>query len=222
MNPFSNGQPSAFPGRGGLFAGGSGSSSSPSSSTLALLASLSRNAADPLLISPYSLTLALALVGAGSARTTLDEMQRALGWPKGEGWQFQLAKQLAPITQAAGSVNSQELRINSACRIYSKIPTKPGYSRGLMDAFGADIQPMVSHNEINGWVNQTTEGKIKEIVTAEHVMNSLIIAVNAVYFEWRWENAFDEALTTRAPFQAPAANPFGMKTMQRPAFCHMT
>ena len=52
---------------------------------------------------------------------------------------------------------------------------------------------------INAWVNATTRGKIREIVSELSHLTALI-AVNAVYFKSRWQDPFKKELTRDRPF----------------------
>ncbi|NXH24050.1 SPB6 protein, partial [Myiagra hebetior] len=59
-----------------------------------------------------------------------------------------------------------------------------------------------SRKEINGWVEERTEGKIQNLL-AEGILDSLtrLVLVNAIYFKGNWEKQFDKQNTTERPFQ---------------------
>ncbi|NXC64766.1 SPB6 protein, partial [Aleadryas rufinucha] len=59
-----------------------------------------------------------------------------------------------------------------------------------------------SRKQINGWVEERTEGKIKNLL-AEGILNSLtrLVLVNAIYFKGNWEKQFNKESTTEMPFQ---------------------
>ncbi|NXB27236.1 SPB6 protein, partial [Rhagologus leucostigma] len=59
-----------------------------------------------------------------------------------------------------------------------------------------------SRKQINGWVEERTEGKIQNLL-AEGILNSLtrLVLVNAIYFKGNWENPFNKERTTETPFQ---------------------
>ncbi|NXI06512.1 SPB6 protein, partial [Pachycephala philippinensis] len=54
-----------------------------------------------------------------------------------------------------------------------------------------------SRKQINGWVEERTEGKIQNLL-AEGIVNSLtrLVLVNAIYFKGNWEEQFDKESTT--------------------------
>ncbi|NXX92307.1 SPB6 protein, partial [Centropus bengalensis] len=58
-----------------------------------------------------------------------------------------------------------------------------------------------SRKQINGWVEERTEGKIRNLL-AEGIINSMtrLVLVNAIYFKGNWEKQFSKN-TTEMPFQ---------------------
>ncbi|NWS23370.1 ILEUA inhibitor, partial [Pachyramphus minor] len=59
-----------------------------------------------------------------------------------------------------------------------------------------------SRKQINGWVEEKTEGKIQNLL-AEGILDSLtrLVLVNAIYFKGNWEKQFDKERTRERPFQ---------------------
>ncbi|NXU04464.1 ILEU inhibitor, partial [Buphagus erythrorhynchus] len=59
-----------------------------------------------------------------------------------------------------------------------------------------------SRKQINGWVEERTEGKIPNLLS-EGSVDSLtrLVLVNAIYFKANWAEKFQEADTTDAPFR---------------------
>ncbi|NXY68483.1 SPB6 protein, partial [Glareola pratincola] len=58
-----------------------------------------------------------------------------------------------------------------------------------------------SRRQINGWVEEKTEGKIQNLL-AEGIINSLtrLVLVNAIYFKGNWEKQFNQSSTAEKPF----------------------
>ncbi|NXX76243.1 SPB9 protein, partial [Urocolius indicus] len=58
-----------------------------------------------------------------------------------------------------------------------------------------------SRKQINGWVQERTEGKIQNLLP-EGILSSLtkLVLVNAIYFKGKWEKPFNEAITAEMPF----------------------
>ncbi|NWI11149.1 SPB6 protein, partial [Crypturellus soui] len=59
-----------------------------------------------------------------------------------------------------------------------------------------------SRKQINGWVEEKTEGKIRNLLT-EGIINSLtkLVLVNAISFKGNWEAQFDKERTVERPFK---------------------
>ncbi|NXP46108.1 SPB6 protein, partial [Heliornis fulica] len=58
-----------------------------------------------------------------------------------------------------------------------------------------------SRKQINGWVEERTEGKIQNML-AEGIVNSLtrLVLVNAIYFKGNWEQQFNKENTSERQF----------------------
>lgn len=56
---------------------------------------------------------------------------------------------------------------------------------------------------INDWVNQSTKGKINQIVSQINPDDALFL-INAIYFKGKWTQEFDKNKTTRQPFYLSA------------------
>lgn len=64
----------------------------------------------------------------------------------------------------------------------------------------ADIESLdfnngrASADKINNWVKEATGGKIKDLVSEEAVTNSIVLLINALYFEGTWRFGFNKTL----------------------------
>lgn len=69
---------------------------------------------------------------------------------------------------------------------------------------------------INNWVNEKTEGKIKDLLSQETVDNSTkLVLVNAIYFKGKWSTQFEEEFTVDATFQLNKTTTKPVKMMQQ-------
>ena len=176
---------------------------SPDSQQLSLLTSKLASVLPPgeKFVSPCSIHLALALVAAGATGQTLAEMQAALNWPAGPSWQQQLAQLLSVLWTAAGA---GEPTIAVANRVFTKVPVFPQFAAAVQSTFGATIEPLQSAAQVNEFVSTATQRMITQIVNDTQVDQSLLIAVNALYFKGKWEVQLNKADTTVAPFTTRA------------------
>uniref|UniRef100_A0A7S0L8K1 Serpin domain-containing protein n=1 Tax=Coccolithus braarudii TaxID=221442 RepID=A0A7S0L8K1_9EUKA len=144
--------------------------------------------------SPASVELALALVAAGGAGETLAELQSVLCWPIGANWQQDLAQLFAPLHAAAASA---EPVLAVANRVYAKVAVNAQYASAVQSVFQEGIEQLASAEQINGFVSKATRGMIQEIVADKLVNDSVLIAVNAMYFKGRHSpDAFNSCTRT--------------------------
>ncbi|XP_063729882.1 leukocyte elastase inhibitor-like isoform X3 [Eleginops maclovinus] len=69
---------------------------------------------------------------------------------------------------------------------------------------------------INGWVEEQTQGKIKDLL-AKGVVSSMtrLVLVNAIYFKGNWDKQFKEDSTVDAPFRMNKNDTKSVKMMQQ-------
>ncbi|NWH66688.1 SPB10 protein, partial [Geococcyx californianus] len=101
--------------------------------------------------------------------------------------------------------------LRTANRIYvdKTFPLLPRYIQLSKNYYKAEPQkvnfhtaPEQSRKEINGWVENQTEGKIKNLLTSQDVSNTTkLILVNAIYFKAEWEVKFQAGKTDLQPFR---------------------
>ncbi|NWX12628.1 SPB10 protein, partial [Aegotheles bennettii] len=105
--------------------------------------------------------------------------------------------------------NTYSLR--SANRIYVEktfplLPTyiqlSKKYYKGAPQKVNFKTAPEQSKKEINTWVENQTEGKIKNLLSSQDVgKHTVLILVNAIYFKAEWETKFQAGNTTVQPFR---------------------
>ncbi|NXA98513.1 SPB6 protein, partial [Melanocharis versteri] len=101
--------------------------------------------------------------------------------------------------------------LRTANRLYGEktLEFLPSFIESSQKSYHAGLEEMDfqhawedSRKQINGWVEERTEGKIQNLL-AEGVLNSLtrLVLVNAIYFKGNWEEKFNKERTTERPFQ---------------------
>jgi serpin B len=141
-------------------------------------------------ISPYSIGSAMAMVLAGARGDNAAEMAKVLGQtlPRDE-INTANAAVLASLNSAASA--SFQLRIANALML-----TKPGnaiaesYIAVLREKYAADIFQGADLAAVNGWVKEKTNGKITSILDRLDAMTVLVL-LDAIYFKARWQAMFD-------------------------------
>jgi serpin B len=87
----------------------------------------------------------------------------------------------------------------NALMVHQRDVISADYASALKSKYAAEIFNNASLNDINGWVDRKTEGKIPRILDAVDP-NAAATLLNAVYFKARWASMFDPALTKDASF----------------------
>lgn len=63
-----------------------------------------------------------------------------------------------------------------------------------------DFQAADASKTINGWVKESTKSKIEEIVPEEIDPNTVMYLINAIYFKGDWQKPFNESMTRLKEF----------------------
>jgi serpin B len=154
-------------------------------------------------ISPFSVSSVLQMVANGAVGDTKTEMQRVL---KTTG--------LAPDSLNATckdlneSLNSQTnviLNLASAIWFQEGIHLKPGFVATNSRFFHAGLAPVdfqkpASAKTINDWADNSTHGKIKDVVQWPFDPLTKVILANAIYFKGQWAHPFDKSATKPRAF----------------------
>jgi serpin B len=172
-----------------------------------------RDKPDNLFLSPYSISLALAMTYAGSAGETEGQM--------GETLNFSL-----PQDQLHGAFN----QLTSTLLSRAELPEGDGFQLNITNALwgqrghtflddyldrlarhynaGIHLVDFISASEearqrINAWVAEQTEDKIKNIIPQGALTpDTRLVLTNAIYFNAAWASPFQEEATQPQTFTA--------------------
>ncbi|XP_060934109.1 leukocyte elastase inhibitor-like [Limanda limanda] len=172
-----------------------------------LFQTLSRaNPSGNMLVSPLSISSALAMVYLGARGDTAVQMEEALSFQPGEDFHAEFKKFIEDINSP-----SKLYILQTANRLYGEKTAKflPRFLDDTRKYYQADLKTVdfigaaeASRVEINTWVEQQTENKIKDLVKPGIVSDGTkLVLVNAIYFKANWKNRFDEANTKETPFK---------------------
>ncbi|KAL3976840.1 forkhead box protein G [Sarotherodon galilaeus] len=182
-------------------------SSSNTAFALELFRTLSQtNPVGNIFVSPLSISSALAMVYLGAKGDTAAQMAQALSFSSGEGVHADFQKLNADINSPSASYI-----LKLANRLYGENTAHflPDFLEATQKYYQADLKavdfigaPEACRAEINSWVEQQTENKIKDLLKPGTVnADTRLALVNAVYFKGKWMNTFDEANTKEMPFK---------------------
>ncbi len=179
-------------------------------------------------LSPYSISLALAMTHAGARGGTAEEMARVLhfGLPEEE-----LHRAFNALDQALASRGQQTTKEDERFRLHvanalwgqKDYSFQPAFLDLLAQHYGAGLRlvdyrndPEKAREAINKWVEEQTEEKIKDLLPPGSIdaLTRLVLS-NAIYFNATWLNPFDEKATQDGAFHLPDGSTVTVPMMQQ-------
>jgi serpin B len=157
-------------------------------------------------ISPASISIALAMTGAGAKGETAAEMKQVLRLGAGADVAVADWGQLATALQD----KSRSLVLRIANRLFGEQSYKfeAAYLDQTRAAFGAPLEPVdfagapePAREHINQWVADQTEQRIQDLLPPRAIDSSTrLVLVNAIYFLADWQHPFEKHATREQPF----------------------
>ena len=184
-----------------------------------------------LILSPFSMSLALAMTYAAARGETESQMADTLHFDLPQSQLHQAFNALDQELATRGKAKSDEeepLQLNIANAVWAE-QTHP-FLQDFLDViasnYGAGIaladfinQHESIRKEINDWVSDETQDKIKDLIP-EGILNSdtRMVLVNAIYFKADWLDQFDPVETNDYLFHLLDGTDVTVKFMKQ----HMT
>jgi serpin B len=162
-------------------------------------------------ISPLSVSIALAMTYNGAEGTTKEAMAKTLNF--GSMTREEINQEYLDLIESLENVD-QAVKLMIGNSLWTKKEFEPFVKSSFLHSVGTsyksemftrDFGSLQTVNEINGWVDKRTNGKIKEIMKSlspELVM----LLINAIYFKGTWKTEFDKAKTQSDNFFLPDGN----------------
>ncbi|XP_064480945.1 leukocyte elastase inhibitor-like isoform X2 [Ornithodoros turicata] len=166
--------------------------------------------------SPFSIVAALSMILPGTRGDTAKQIAATLHIQEDTHKAFsQLLKSLQRY--------ARDITLKIATRIYALESLKPldDFCAFLKDCYSTSIESVdfgddAVRREINAWVEQVTNGKIKDLLLPGAVScSTVLILVNAVYFKGAWRKSFEECDTTSMDFHTTSSTTKVVKMMFR-------
>jgi serpin B len=163
-----------------------------------------------LFFSPSSISTALAMTYGGARAETATQMADVLHFDLA---QDRLDTAFAALLDRLG-VTKQGIEVRIANRLWGQAGYRflPTYLQLAKEHYGAELgqvdfaqQTEAVRQEINAWVEEQTNDKIKDLIPAG-VLNQLtrLVLTNAIYFKGDWAARFDKQATEELPFHLSA------------------
>lgn len=184
-----------------------------------------------LVLSPYSVTVALAMTLPGARGRTAAEMRKVLGAADEARYHRGLNALTAYVDGLAGSQrradgSEAELALHTASQLFGQEGVH--WERDFLDLlareYGASLRTVDFQTAaerarvlVNDWVAGRTRDRIPELVPSGvlHQLTRLVL-VNALCLEAPWEHPFEEPLTERASFHRADGRRVQVHTMVQP------
>lgn len=170
------------------------------------------------MISPMSVSLALAMVYNGTEGNTKAQMEQMLH--KAGMTPDDINQSYKDLVAALISHDPKvELSISNAIFYRNTFPVKDAFKTTNQNYYNAEVsgldfaKTVETLNTVNDWVNTNTKGKIDKIieqVKAEDIMYLL----NAIYFNGEWKYRFDTKETADRSFTKEDATVVQVPTMK--------
>ncbi|XP_077789146.1 plasma protease C1 inhibitor isoform X3 [Podarcis muralis] len=161
-----------------------------------------------LIFSPFSVAVMLSNLLLGTCNQTKDRLERLLFYPEG----FTCVHRALESLQKSESLTSA-----NAMFFQPALPLENDF-RNLTRMFYKTKLAHLTNNsnqdvaDINSWVSQSTNKKIKKIVN-ELDSDAKMILLNAVYFYSKWKEMFLVKDTKKAKFYRPGLAPINVQMM---------
>ncbi|GHS86101.1 serpin [Synergistales bacterium] len=154
--------------------------------------------------SPFSVSSALAMVYAGAANDTAREMAETLHFDA------KIHDSMKSLTERFASISGDKGALETANRVWVSLEENllPSYAALLerdyaFSAEKADFKAAPKHSrvQINDWVEEKTQGRIKDLLQDKDVTrDTRFVLANALYFKAPWMTPFNERDTKIEPF----------------------
>ncbi|MBL9026618.1 MAG: serpin family protein [Myxococcales bacterium] len=177
-----------------------------------------------IVISPASITTALAMTWGGAKGETAEQMKKVLHFDGSADDVMSTAGKLALSLESP----NRPVTFRIANQLFGEKTFK--FEQPFLDktkaAYGAPLElldfvagPEAARGKINGWVEQETEKRITDLIPKEGITgDTRLVLVNAIYFLGDWENPFEKDRTQAAAFSTTKADKVQVPTMNQTAF----
>ena len=156
-------------------------------------------------ISPLSVSMSLGMLLNGAGGETFDAMGNVLGLNGLMVAEANAAyKDLMELLLRLDP--SVEFRLANTSWLEEGMRIRRDYKSRVQETFGARIENVRFEesgmaNAINGWVAESTEGRVTDLVTPDEFAGLVALMVNTAYFKGEWSDPFDPVETAMVEFR---------------------
>ena len=173
-------------------------------------------------VSPYSISSALAMTYAGARGTTADEMKKVLHFTLSSDKLHPAFGGVSDSFQTAGKNRPYELNIANALWSQHGLKLEPQFLDITGKSYGAGVRELdfgrseAARATINRWVGERTKEKIPELLKLGDIDADVrLVLTNAVYFQGTWKEQFEKERTHDRDFEIAPGQRVRVPTMHR-------
>ena len=165
-----------------------------------MLNNLLSNSEKNVCISPLSIYQIVSLLSNGATGKTKNEILKALIPDSAITKKTQLELNLNN-QKILRYYNSNNEKVKMANAILAKHPLLESFAK-IAQKYNTYNGLLKSVEQVNNWVNEKTNGKIKTILDEnKNLANVEMILLNAIYFKSKWKNEFNKKDTVKKEFK---------------------
>jgi serine protease inhibitor len=175
-----------------------------------------------LILSPFSISTALAMTYAGARGNTERQMAETLRFTLPQPELHGVLAELQAALQKARREGEVELTVANSLWPREGLVLRPSFLQVMEKDYRTSITPLDYANpnparqRINGWVKEQTQDRIEELIQPGILSSdTVLVLANAVYFKGPWLQPFDPQQTRSAPFHVAPNRTVSVPTMQQ-------
>ncbi|MHB1457372.1 MAG: serpin family protein [Armatimonadota bacterium] len=159
-------------------------------------------------VSPPSISLALSMTLNGAGGSTAQSMSKTLGF---ESMQLEeINSSNANMMRSLENGDPKvEISIANSLWLSKDGDFKKDFLGHTVRAYQAEIDTLDftspgAAKMVNRWVSKSTRGNIRDIVDSSSLnSDTVMLLINAIYFNGKWTKSFDPSKTHNRPFYSP-------------------
>lgn len=152
---------------------------------------------DNQLISPLGISFLLSIIKHAVGPEDQAEIERIIHLPKEENELKVNAYEFIKKLMNNGFDIAGLLYLNPDYRLNSD------YQNLASKYYQSKVEMGNSANQVNAWTKKVTNGKIKEIITQDDLIDFFIVLANAIHFKAKWATPFEPEMTSAETFTTP-------------------
>lgn len=158
-----------------------------------------------LMVSPFGLSLALAVLCNGAGGNTRQILRNVLGARDLDDEGFNAAY-LSLRRRLKDRTADSLLSLASALWVQQGLGFDAAFGKAVRQYYEAEVASLdfgspAAVDTVNGWAQQQSGGKINSIINSDDISSATdLVLATIAYFKGSWANPFNRALTRGAPF----------------------